>query len=195
MSEKEAKWEDTDDEWTAAINAAHPNRSGAHENYAIAMKMVGHRHSKNALVALVCWLLVERKVTAPSCTCASIMADPTRHFRGCPLREKYPDHPAAHKAPLADRLFDAQRRNTKMEDETCQFLHDVLGQSNGHDYTADHYDSSIEVFGVKEDLILSEEQRQKFWAAGFDRVWTHVVAERHDDEIGVHYYSKEGIVR
>lgn len=30
------------------------------------------------------------------CTCRTIMeADHTRHFRGCALREKYPDHPAA----------------------------------------------------------------------------------------------------
>lgn len=38
----------------------------------------------------------ERKVTAPGCECASIMlADETRHFRGCPLREKYPTHEAS----------------------------------------------------------------------------------------------------
>jgi hypothetical protein len=51
------KWGDADDEWSAEIKAAHPSRTGAHENYAIAMKMVGNRHSKHELVALVCWLL------------------------------------------------------------------------------------------------------------------------------------------
>lgn len=51
-------WEDVDDEWSDAIKAAHPTRSGSHEDYGIAMKMVGHRHSKGELVALVNWLLV-----------------------------------------------------------------------------------------------------------------------------------------
>ena len=54
------EWEDVDDEWTAAIKAAHPVRSESHLEYAVAMKMVGHRHSKGELVALVNWLLVER---------------------------------------------------------------------------------------------------------------------------------------
>jgi hypothetical protein len=31
------------------------------------------------------------------CACARIMAeDRTRHFKGCPMRDVYPDHPAAH---------------------------------------------------------------------------------------------------
>lgn len=55
-------WEDVKDEWTPAIRAAHPTRSDSHEEYATAMQMVGHRHSKGELVALVNWLLVERKV-------------------------------------------------------------------------------------------------------------------------------------
>lgn len=38
------------------------------------------------------------------CTCNEIMTDdPTRHFRGCPMREKYPDHPAAHVTPRCVR--------------------------------------------------------------------------------------------
>jgi hypothetical protein len=55
-----SEWKDVDDEWTDAIKAAHPARSGAHDEYATAMKMVGHRHSKGELVALVTWLLVQR---------------------------------------------------------------------------------------------------------------------------------------
>ncbi len=47
------------DEWTKMIKAAHPMRSGSHDEYAMAMKMVGHRHSKRALVELVNWLLLE----------------------------------------------------------------------------------------------------------------------------------------
>lgn len=59
----------------------------------------------------------ERKITAPGCECASIMAaDETRHFRGCPLREKYPMHEAEgvrdqrclHVERLGDRLDPRQ---------------------------------------------------------------------------------------
>lgn len=53
-------WEDVDDEWTEQIDAAFPTRSGSHQQYAAARKMVGHRHSKGQLVALVNWILVER---------------------------------------------------------------------------------------------------------------------------------------
>jgi hypothetical protein len=53
-------WSDVVDEWTTDIEAAFPTRSGSHEEYATAMRMVGHRHSKGELVALVNWLLVER---------------------------------------------------------------------------------------------------------------------------------------
>ena len=53
-----SKWEDTPDEWTEAIKAAFPTRSGSHDEYGLAMQMVGHRHSKGELVALVNWLLV-----------------------------------------------------------------------------------------------------------------------------------------
>lgn len=56
-----AEWEDVEDEWSAAIGAAHPARSDSHEEYGVAMTMVGHRHSKGALVALVNWLLVMNK--------------------------------------------------------------------------------------------------------------------------------------
>lgn len=54
-------WEDVPaDEWTGAINDAFPTRSGSHDEYAVAMQMVGHRRSKGELVALVNWLLVRR---------------------------------------------------------------------------------------------------------------------------------------
>jgi hypothetical protein len=50
-------WGDKDDEWTERINAAHPLKTGDNETYGIAMRMVGNRHSKGALVELVNWLL------------------------------------------------------------------------------------------------------------------------------------------
>jgi hypothetical protein len=53
-------WEDTADEWTAVIAAAYPTRSGSHDEYGIAMRMVSSRRSKGQLVALVNWLLVEQ---------------------------------------------------------------------------------------------------------------------------------------
>lgn len=42
----------------AAIKATHPTRTGRHDLYAEAMRLVGARHSKGALVELVNWLLV-----------------------------------------------------------------------------------------------------------------------------------------
>lgn len=56
--------DDRDDEWTDAVHAAFPTRSGSHPTYATAMRMVGNRYSKGALVALVNWLLVEREKLA-----------------------------------------------------------------------------------------------------------------------------------
>lgn len=44
-----------------AIQAAFPTRSGEHGAYAEALRLVGARRSKSALVELVTWLLVERK--------------------------------------------------------------------------------------------------------------------------------------
>jgi len=55
-------WRDVPDEWTEAIKAAHPARdSESHDEYGVAMQMVGHRQSKGELVALVNWLLVRIK--------------------------------------------------------------------------------------------------------------------------------------
>ena len=51
-------WDDVEDEWSEAIDQAFPTRSGSHDQYAMAMKMVGNRYSKGELVALVNWLLV-----------------------------------------------------------------------------------------------------------------------------------------
>jgi hypothetical protein len=53
-------WEDTADEWSTVIAAAYPTRSGSHDEYGIAMRMVSSRRSKGQIVALVNWLLVEQ---------------------------------------------------------------------------------------------------------------------------------------
>ncbi len=57
------EWKDCEDEWSDEINKAFPTRSNSHDEYAIAMEMVGNRHSKGELVALVNWLLVRLKAT------------------------------------------------------------------------------------------------------------------------------------
>jgi hypothetical protein len=49
------------DEWSNHIDAAYPTRSGSHAEWATAMKMIGNRHEKGDLVALVNWLLVENR--------------------------------------------------------------------------------------------------------------------------------------
>jgi hypothetical protein len=54
-------WGDKQDEWSRRIHDAFPTNSGSHDTYGVAMKMVGNRHSKGALVALVNWLLLEKK--------------------------------------------------------------------------------------------------------------------------------------
>lgn len=43
-----------------AIRAAHPTRSGRHGLYQVALRLVGAKKSKKALVELVNWLLLER---------------------------------------------------------------------------------------------------------------------------------------
>jgi hypothetical protein len=74
--EAQLHWEDVDDEWTEAIDAAHPTRSGSHDAYGTAMRMVGHRHSKGQLVSLVNWLLVSRgAATADAATLRARVAD------------------------------------------------------------------------------------------------------------------------
>ncbi len=42
----------------AAIEAAHPLRTGRHDLYQKAMRLVGERHAKGDLVDLVVWLLL-----------------------------------------------------------------------------------------------------------------------------------------
>lgn len=45
-----------------AISAAHPLRTGRHDLYVEAMRLVGARHSKVGLVELVTWLLLRTAV-------------------------------------------------------------------------------------------------------------------------------------
>lgn len=66
----------------AAIEAAFPTRSGAHKTYAEAMRMVGAKRSKAALVALVNWLLTDRARLAA----ADRVVEAARVIVGKPLK-------------------------------------------------------------------------------------------------------------
>jgi hypothetical protein len=55
--EQPVAWEDKEDEWSEAIAASHPLQTKSFVEYEAAMKMVGNRKSKGALVDLVCYLL------------------------------------------------------------------------------------------------------------------------------------------
>lgn len=50
-------WQDRPTPEDDAIDAAHPLKTGRHDLYAEAMRLVGDRHSKYRLVDLVNWLL------------------------------------------------------------------------------------------------------------------------------------------
>lgn len=54
---KALEFKDQPDQWTDEIAESHPLKTGDHETYATAMEMVGNRHGKFELVALVNWLL------------------------------------------------------------------------------------------------------------------------------------------
>jgi hypothetical protein len=58
-AERGKPWNDREDEWSAAIEAAHPTKTQRFDLDDKARQMVSARHSKGALVALVNWLLAQ----------------------------------------------------------------------------------------------------------------------------------------
>jgi len=56
----EAEWKDEVDQYTPAIDAAHPENGGSHAHFMQALEMVNHRHGKYPLVNLVNWLLNDK---------------------------------------------------------------------------------------------------------------------------------------
>ncbi len=54
---EELDWDDKQLPEDKEIDDCHPSRTGKHELYAEAMRLVGARHSKGGLVELVNWLL------------------------------------------------------------------------------------------------------------------------------------------
>lgn len=59
VTDQQSKWGDQPLPEDAEITAAHPMNSGRHDLYAEAMRLVGARRSKAALVELVTWLLLK----------------------------------------------------------------------------------------------------------------------------------------
>lgn len=59
--ENNPKWDDVPLPEDEKIDAVHPTRSGRHDLYTEAMRLVGARRSKRGLVDLVNWLLHQRK--------------------------------------------------------------------------------------------------------------------------------------
>lgn len=102
MLEMSEEWSDDDEPLPEddAIKAAFPTRSGSHETYAEAMRMVGAKRSKGALVALVNWLLVELGQLAE------------RAERADELERRYADVVPADDAARAEmvRLFAERQR-------------------------------------------------------------------------------------
>lgn len=75
-----ADWDDKPLPEDERIKAAHPTRTGRHDLYAEAMRLVGARHSKGGLVELVNWLLAriddleDTLDGIPECECADCNA-------------------------------------------------------------------------------------------------------------------------
>lgn len=65
----------------ADISAAFPTRTGRHDLYAEAMRLVGAKHSKGALVALVNWLLAQVAEPCPNCDLAARQCDELNGLR------------------------------------------------------------------------------------------------------------------
>jgi hypothetical protein len=67
-------WDDKDDDLSAAVLASHPVNSKRHDTYERAMDLVGNRHSKSALVALVNHLLIQTEDAEKDARIAELLA-------------------------------------------------------------------------------------------------------------------------
>lgn len=74
---------------------------------------------------------------------------------------------------IADRLWAAEPVVSLIEEELADMLDVIIGPHGWDDFTTDHYDRSIEIYGVGPDVVLSSDDQEKLRAAGFDRCWTH----------------------
>lgn len=117
-------WEDAEDKNTpedAEISAAFPTRSNDHETYGEAMRLVGARYSKGALVALVNWLLRRVKVADTAATEAVVRASESNRaaMRAELERSRVDDGPITHVEEALDialrRLAAAEKRASELE--------------------------------------------------------------------------------
>ena len=76
----------------------------------------------------------------------------------------------ASRTGAATRFFDAQLRFARAEGDVSDVVQAALGvdEMTFHEWTADYYDESIEVYDVTGDVKCDA-----FWAAGFAKVWIH----------------------
>lgn len=101
------------------------------------------------------------------------------------------DAPPEVQAPverLADRLWAAERAHSDIEDELVDVLQSIF-EDRWADFTSDHYDRSIEIYGVPADFVLDDAAKLALREAGFDRVWTHVALSRGNGEAGERAYG------
>lgn len=117
-------WEDKPLPEDEAIRNAFPTRSGSHETYAEAMRLVGARHSKSKLVALVNWLLVEREVLRKKHRVVPTIAAPLDHAAS----DAAVDHYGLDQLRLLERsLREESAKSARERDEHRQAATGVGG--------------------------------------------------------------------
>lgn len=83
---------------------------------------------------------------------------------------------------LASRVHDAHHAVDRIEAELCEVVTAACGELEAGDeeeWTTDHYDNSIEVYGV--GVIDLDAAAAKLKEAGFSKVWLHQHAPPRGD--------------
>ncbi len=77
-----------------------------------------------------------------------------------------------YKSEFAENLFNAQIRFAELECQLFGHIDKILGESSWVDVTFDYYDCSLEIYGVS-DQDLTTDQKAEFASLGFALVWMH----------------------
>jgi hypothetical protein len=93
---------------------------------------------------------------------------------------------------LADRIFEAENRAHRLEDEFGRVTMEILGLDDEGDWPFadfhfDSYDKSFELDGCEVSLGLTQEQQAKFWDLGFLQCWLN-----YHNGTQNHYYLDSG---
>lgn len=80
----------------------------------------------------------------------------------------------------AERLWKAELEHTQLEDELITLLTSIFTATGFASFTTDHYDRSLEIYGVARDRKLSSDELQALADFGLGQVWTHSSLLRHD---------------